>query len=35
MAKSTATEKMPRKVKKRRHLSPPMNHRKKLGPKVR
>lgn len=35
MAVKTAVAKAPRKVKKRRHLAAPMNHRKKLGPKVR
>jgi hypothetical protein len=33
--KKAAIEKPVRKIKKRRHLAPPMNHRKKLGPKDR
>lgn len=36
MAKGLSdVQKAPRKVKKRRHMSPPLNHVKKLGPKAR
>lgn len=35
MAKQIGVDKIPRKVKKRRHLDAPMNHSKKLGPKCR
>ena len=33
--KKAAIDKPIRKIKKRRHLAAPMNHRKKLGPKDR
>jgi len=33
--KKAAIEKPIRKIKKRRHLAPPLNHRKTLGPKHR